>query len=214
MPKDIMLDLETMSTQPNAAIVSIGAVVVDFENNCLGDEFYATNTLKSAVETGGAVDIDTVMWWLAQSKAAQNEIATATQHISRSLDQFEEWVRQYGPGVRVWGNGATFDNVLLRNTYLRQGRLAPWGSKNDRCFRTLREGLPTPAVMPLDGISHNALSDAKWQGQYLLELRREADARRQSDLETAAMYGGHGLPTGPSEVEIFDSIEDHTSYGD
>ena len=35
-----MVDLETMSTQTDAAIISIGAVFMDFENECLGSSFY------------------------------------------------------------------------------------------------------------------------------------------------------------------------------
>ena len=37
---DVMVDLETLSTKPNAAIVSIGAVFFDPKTGELGDTYY------------------------------------------------------------------------------------------------------------------------------------------------------------------------------
>ena len=39
-PFDIMLDLETMGTGPNAAIVAIGAVAFDLQAGTIGDHWY------------------------------------------------------------------------------------------------------------------------------------------------------------------------------
>ena len=48
---DVMLDLETMGTQPDAAIVAIGAVEFDLEAAQLGRRFYQPVTLDSAANT-------------------------------------------------------------------------------------------------------------------------------------------------------------------
>ena len=45
--KHIMLDLETMSTASNAAIVAIGAVEFEPETGKLGREFYCNVSLAS-----------------------------------------------------------------------------------------------------------------------------------------------------------------------
>ena len=65
---DIMLDLETMGTGTQAAIVAIGAVEFDLEKGILGEEFYRTVDLSSSISCGGIIDADTVLWWMQQSE--------------------------------------------------------------------------------------------------------------------------------------------------
>ena len=42
--KQLMVDLETLSTRPDAAIIAIGAVYFDKVTGETGDEFYCTIT--------------------------------------------------------------------------------------------------------------------------------------------------------------------------
>ena len=72
----------------------------------------------------------------------------------------------------VWGNGASFDNVILANAYEALGRRAPWQFWQDRCFRTVKSMYPKLELARL-GTYHNALDDAKWQTEYLLALHRQ-----------------------------------------
>lgn len=50
--QDVMLDLETMGTDANAAIIAIGAVEFDIQNGEIGERFYAVIDLESAVAGG------------------------------------------------------------------------------------------------------------------------------------------------------------------
>ena len=70
--ENVMIDLETMGVNNNAAIIAIGAVAFDFEGN-LGYHFYQTITLQSSVENGGIMDASTVLWWMRQSDEARKE---------------------------------------------------------------------------------------------------------------------------------------------
>jgi hypothetical protein len=167
----IMLDLETMSTDPNAAIVSIGAVAIDFENNRLGEEFYRRISLESAMQSGGIVDASTVIWWLQQSEPARREIYSATADIRRACEAFTQYVSEIGDPaqMRIWGDGAAFDNVLLSCTYKRIGLERPWKFWNDRCYRTIKNTYKDIKAADF-GTAHNALDDAKAQALHLLNI--------------------------------------------
>jgi len=91
---EIMLDLETMGTGPNAAIVAIGAAAFcPHERRVLGKTFYAPVSLESSVNGGGVVDAGTVQWWLQQSTEARAlfEKYAPSQSIDNALYEFSTW---------------------------------------------------------------------------------------------------------------------------
>ena len=171
MHTNLMLDLETMGTGTNAAIISIGAVYLDLENNKLGKEFYTNVDLKSSVESGGVMDPDTVMWWLGQSEEARNNLINIDKKnpsIEQALLDFTSFIENRET-IKIWGNGSDFDNVILAGAYFRCGIVRPWSFRNNRCYRTLKALHPEVSyTKPIT--SHNALEDAKAQAQVLLQI--------------------------------------------
>jgi len=90
---DCMIDLETMSTRPNAAIVAIGAVAFNFATLEIGPKFYTVIDLRSAQDVGLHVDGDTVLWWLQQNDAARSQLTLShRQDLSRALTAFRMWL--------------------------------------------------------------------------------------------------------------------------
>ncbi|EPN7888673.1 3'-5' exoribonuclease domain-containing protein, partial [Escherichia coli] len=65
----LMIDLETMGKNPDAPIISIGAIFFDPQTGEMGPEFSKTIDLETA---GGVIDRDTIKWWLKQSREAQS----------------------------------------------------------------------------------------------------------------------------------------------
>ncbi|EGF1567842.1 RecE family exodeoxyribonuclease, partial [Escherichia coli] len=57
----LMIDLETMGKNPDAPIISIGAIFFDPQTGDMGPEFSKTIDLDTA---GGVIDRDTMKWWL------------------------------------------------------------------------------------------------------------------------------------------------------
>jgi hypothetical protein len=57
---DIMIDLETMSTLPHAAITQIGAVEFDLDSGAIGQTFQAHISLPSNADYVRHIDADTV----------------------------------------------------------------------------------------------------------------------------------------------------------
>lgn len=174
----IMLDLETLGRGPDAVIVSIGAVEFSIDNPCISD-FYVCVEAEGQAAGGAVIDASTVLWWLQQPQAARGELiseAIRRQPLGTALESLAAWVRGGAERTyRVWGNGSSFDCVILRRAYERCGVTTPWDWWNDRCYRTLTDLCPTiPRIAP--EVPHHALHDARAQAQHAhLCLRALAD---------------------------------------
>ncbi|EFL9635062.1 3'-5' exoribonuclease [Escherichia coli] len=169
-----MIDLETMGTNTNAPIVVIGAVFFDPQTGEIGPVFYIVISLTDAMNTGAVPDGGTIKWWLKQSSEARAAILTGQVKLKDSLSRFREFINEYSDEkfVQVWGNGATFDNAILRTSYERLDIPCPWRYHNDRDVRTIVElgkaiDFDARTAIPFEGERHNALDDARHQAKYV-----------------------------------------------
>src|SRR5699024_2272117 len=137
----LMIDLETMGTNTNAPIVVIGAVFFDPQTGEIGPVFYIVISLVDAMNTGAVPDGGTIEWWLAQSSEARSAILTDQAKLKDGLLLFREFINEHSDEkfVQVRGNGATFDNAILRTSYERLDIPCPWRYCNDRDVRTIVE---------------------------------------------------------------------------
>lgn len=168
---DVMLDLETMGNGPDAAIVAIGAVEFDIDEGLIGRKFYMPVSLQSSVSLGGIIDPSTVEWWMEQSDEARSMFKVPGVHIAVALNEFSGWMgrRENCEDVRVWGNGAAFDNVILASAYRRADIPRPWLFWNDRCYRTVKALHPDVKIERV-GTHHNAVDDAESQARHLIRM--------------------------------------------
>ena len=169
--QNVMLDLETMGTRPGSVIVSVGAIEFDPQSARLGRTFYQTCSIKSAVDVGLAMDPETVAWWLDQNDNARAELVKAKGDLKSVLTAFTHWLYHGGPDVRLWGNGADFDNALLAEAYRRVNNPIPWKFWNNRCYRTMKSLFPNVKLVR-EGTHHNALDDAIHQAKHLQLIMR------------------------------------------
>lgn len=159
--KNVMLDLEMMGTNNNAAIVAIGACL--FNASEIGKKFYRNVDLTTST---GRIDGGTVYWWLEQSPEARAALLVNKLSEQAALEEFSLFLPV---GAKLWGNGATFDNIVLRSAYQRQALPISWSFRNDMCYRTIK----AMAVVPLpkrEGTHHNALDDAVFQAQHMIMM--------------------------------------------
>lgn len=173
----VMVDLETMGKKHNASIVAIGAVVFDPATGSIGESFYKVVCLESSVNWGAVIDPSTVIWWLKQSSEARSAIVNDDAiPLLDALLQFREFVSDNVAGgskkAQVWGNGASFDNSILRSSYDCIAEDYPWEYWNDRDVRTMVElgqaiGFDPKTTIPFEGDRHNALADAIHQARYV-----------------------------------------------
>ena len=185
----VMVDLETMGKKHNAPIVAIGAVVFDPATGSIGESFYKVVCLESSVNWGAVIDPSTVIWWLKQSSEARSAIVNDDAiPLQDALLQFREFVSDNVAGgskkAQVWGNGASFDNSILRSSYDCIAEDYPWEYWNDRDVRTMVElgqaiSFDPKTTIPFEGSRHNALADAIHQARYVSAIWQRIIAGNQ-----------------------------------
>lgn len=174
----LMIDLETLSTKPNAIVLSIGLVY--FTEEGIQEKFYINLDMKQQLEGGRDLDRDTFYWWLSQSSEAGKVLGAAIYEVRVGLHSMLHWIINTCQielnTVNVWGNGAGFDNVILLSLieqYLGESRKV-WKFWNDRCFRTYMATNDIERVKP--EVAHNAIHDAEAQAQTLINHWSKPDA--------------------------------------
>lgn len=169
----VVIDLETMGTSPAAPIIALGAVFLAPQGGLGMGEFYQPIDLASSIAAGSdPISPSTVAWWLKQSAEARQALEGGIP-LTAALQSFSRWFKSLGPVVGVWGNGSDFDNVLLTSAYRYTGLECPWQYHQNRCYRTLKNLLPNIPRPDFGGqVQHNALHDARVEGQHLLQLLR------------------------------------------
>ncbi|HCB1249371.1 TPA: 3'-5' exoribonuclease, partial [Klebsiella pneumoniae] len=185
----VMVDLETMGKKHNAPIVAIGAVVFDPATGSIGESFYKVVCLESSVNWGAVIDPSTVIWWLKQSSEARSAIVNDDAiPLQDALLQFREFVSDNVAGgskkAQVWGNGASFDNSILRSSYDCIAEDYPWEYWNDRDVRTMVElgqaiSFDPKTTIPFEGSRHKALADAIHQARYVSAIWQRIIAGNQ-----------------------------------
>lgn len=172
-PRHVMVDIETLGTEPFAPLLSIGACRFNMEPEMLpfsdpeNDLFYQAITLESCLDVGLKPSAGTTLWWMGQSKEAQ-QVFNDPQAVGLpvALDAFTDWLNSQPD--EIWGNSARFDLGLLSAAYRACGKLVPWSHLRERCYRTMKS-LPKVSDIKLvrEGTYHNALDDAISQARHL-----------------------------------------------
>ncbi|EMM6481682.1 TPA: 3'-5' exoribonuclease [Citrobacter freundii] len=173
----LMVDMETMGNSPDAPIVSIGAVFFDPSTGNTGAEFYRVASLESSMSFGMKPDASTIQWWLKQSSEARSAILVdEAMGLRETLELLADFIAENATNgshtVQLWGNGCSFDNVILRRAYALTETPFAVPFWNDRDVRTMVElgksvGINPRFDIPFEGDMHNALSDARHQVKYV-----------------------------------------------
>ena len=165
-----MVDLETLSQDGNAVIMSIGAVAFDPDGG-VGEKFYVEINVQSCVDAGLTIDKNTLDWWMRQDPEARKILVDAQKSdvtIEQAVKEFHAWWTENGL-KKIWGNGAGFDEPILANAFRAVGYERsdiPWKFWDTWCVRTI--GMLFSGYKPKrQGVYHNALDDALWQVEWM-----------------------------------------------
>jgi hypothetical protein len=170
--KNIMLDLETLSLDPNAVILSISAVTFDLKTGKTGSciEVFLETAEQEAV--GGRVSLSTIEFWVNQDRELMvptlfNQNATS---VKKALCKFSDWLNSLVSEkheLLLWGNGVSADNVWIRNIYRRYNIPFPLSYWQDMDLRTLTQIIDYDEVKKrcgdFVGVKHCGLDDCKNQ---------------------------------------------------
>jgi len=162
MAKHCMIDLETLSTAPNALVLTLGAVHFDPEANEIGEEFYIRLNVEDQSALGRDIDPNTIDWWAKQDQAAQDEAFSDEDRVplKDAIDQFHKFTKGCSA---FWSHGSTFDLIILNDIYSQLNKTVPWNYWQMRDTRTIFDIGLSPN-MNKEGL-HNALEDAMRQAK-------------------------------------------------
>jgi hypothetical protein len=185
---DIIIDIETLGTRPRCPIIEIGACAVDPDGGVIFSNFsrrvcsaYSVESVRAVANGskyfGWKIEADTAEWWLAEPEREETlRRILATPIVADNADAlvaFIDWfhgVTDDATGVRVWGNGPTFDLSILSETLIGADIEVPWHHTWERCVRTALEmaGHERGSVAWEEpGPRHRALNDARHEAKKL-----------------------------------------------
>lgn len=147
---ELMVDIETLSTRPDAAIISVAAVFFNVDT-----KQFATPTFYVEVDhetlTAFHIDPDTVAWWAKQTQP----MPRGTTPLAVALKDLIAFI-QGNPPARIWAKSPSFDLVILKEACQKLDLIWPIPFWQERDIRTLID----IAKLPKNSRpTHNAIED-------------------------------------------------------
>ena len=151
--KDLMLDIETLGTGSDAAIIQIGACYFNRKSGKIGKTFKLNVDLQSCLDFGFTVNGDTIYWWMCNNAQAIESVTKKPRtKIIRAMGDLKAFSSK---ADTIWSH-ATVDFVIVNNAMIRD-------------IRTLVDlaGKGPDHTLRLD-IHHDALDDCIYQVEYVV----------------------------------------------
>lgn len=167
-----MIDLETLSQSPTAAVISIGACT--FDRTGVKDTFKVNIKPETSKELGMTISADTVQWWSDQSKAAQDSVFLKAVPAKFALKEFHAWYSSH-PIKKIWSQGISFDLPIIEHAFKKADLTIPWKYWESMDSRTIfsmfgyRSDMLHRKYGSIEG-HHDALEDCKVQVLGLIDI--------------------------------------------
>lgn len=178
--KRVMLDIETLSTNTHAAVLSIGVAVFD-DTQVLDTNGWAME--MRAME--GHIDPSTLSWWMKQSDVAREFSFSGKYHPIAAASELRPYITD---AEEVWANDPNFDLVILQHWWERMPRLNAWpvSFRKYRSVRTMMM-LASRYYVGTDHVwtgatAHNPIEDAACQARAVIEVFKALDKRHAEML--------------------------------
>ena len=176
---DIMLDIETLSTRPDAVVLTLGAVKfspwaseVDTDTG-----LYVRVDVDEQLALDRHVQQDTVEWWGKQAEEVREEALGDANRTS--VTELLKQLNKFVVGVdNIWCQGPVFDIVILENLYRQVERPTPWQFWQIRDSRTLFGVHGDPRGKGAKG-AHNALIDCYYQAQAVQQVYKQQGIKKR-----------------------------------
>lgn len=191
---NIMLDLETLSTAPNAAVFSLAAVqfdpmTLDTPDTVRQLESFMVNfTFESVLEKGMRVDGSTLTFWWDQPAEYREFYLAGRMHVERGMEMLWDWFAKLLMEVKgeskfvMWAMGTDFEGRIFDNLTKSCYRQVPWKYTNKMDVRSICKfaGVDRKKEIPeLPYHNHHPLVDC-WR-QVLLVQECYSNTRRALD---------------------------------
>ena len=182
----VMINIETLSTKPNAAIMQVAAVLFDLQGTMRVPMFNEYVTLESQQDYC-RVDTDTIRFWFGVEPNARAHIIEGFDRampIKTVLNRLILWPLQnfdikWENIDTVWAKPSTFDIPILETAFANLNISAPWQYSQVKDVRSFVQGLTGDDRLPSlpNGgyyMPNHAVDDCKMQIRSLQLAYKEA----------------------------------------
>ena len=178
MSDSIMLDMETLSTSPDAVILTIGAVKFDpYSLKEPHTPLYFRLNVDEQTAIGRNISQSTLDWWGKQPTEIFEEAMSEDDRIP--LKEVIKQVNKYVVGVdKIWAQGVLFDIGMLENLYRQLGHPCPWNFWQIRDSRTIMD-LGDDSAKTGNKTAHNALADAFSQALAVQQIYKQLGVKKK-----------------------------------
>lgn len=169
---NIMLDIETVSSNCTSAVIQISMVKFDWKTGSTGVAMKMNLNLDEQLQRGLNVNADTIAWWTKTNPEMFNKILTNYPvSVEQALNAIQEFVSfdDY-----VWCH-ATFDAPIIANLFKVYGKKIPWKYTKVRDIRTLVDlaGLDLSQYDWNKEKTHDSMDDCVFQIKYCCDAYRK-----------------------------------------
>lgn len=209
---DLMIDIETLGVRSNCPVISIGACF--FDKDGIKEKFYAVLDVAEQIDSGKRVaDASTIKWWMGQEGAAQKifrdniGIPTMPEVMLREVPsnlvgytnlgillEFYKFCNLH-ENAKPWGNGSNFDITIMERILQDYNVKTPWNFRNIRDLRTFKEYVYDGSETERVGTHHNALDDAIYQAQVVID---GLNSKEQKEIEKGEELTNKSIPPKPT----------------
>lgn len=185
-----MLDWETLNVDFNPVLIQVGCTLAaPTENGKLEivDKYSANININSQIPLGRSISMATLDWWSKQEPAVYNQVfsgpGSEIHIVLVQLHNFLVRVLSQKKPAYLWANGSLADTFWLKHLYKNlsdkgvTNLVYPVNYNQEKCFRTMIFGLKDFIYRRYQNTAkHNALEDAIWQTNILLDFINNYDA--------------------------------------
>lgn len=178
--KAAMVDIETLSTRHDAAVLSMGLVAFN-ETEILHSESIRLDMTKLY----GHIDPATLKWWDSQPQAARDYSFGGSTSHEAAAGKFKTFIEQWGKD-EVWANSPQFDLTILKSWWdhmptfthpTHRPGVWPIHYRTHRDCRTMfnearRLNIKIDSAWKLDSVAHNPVDDAANQARAIIMIRQ------------------------------------------
>ena len=172
--KNAMIDLETLATNPNAVVLTIGAVKFNPFTDEITDKLHLKLDVDSQIEKGRVTDERTLAWWGQQEESVKAKAFSPEGRVDvgEALDKLTEWSKDTH---RVWCQGPSFDFPILDSLYKQYDINKPWDWWFQRDARTVTSLVSENLKEKIDFAAHDAVEDCVKQAKCVQYVYKKLD---------------------------------------
>ena len=175
--QELQIDFETLGTDPDTVVISVGAQFFDLETKTLGPSFHMAFDISDQLKKGRSITPETLKWWMSQSDAAKKVFHAKARPTQEVLQTFVTWAKSNcgKKNLKVWGNGVGFDISIMESLLTQFELEIPWMYWNCFDLRTFKRFVANNEKIEKSiGVNHDALDDCTNQIQFMFKHYKPA----------------------------------------